>query len=61
MTVVLIIFHLQENLEYVNGTTNAYCKHPFMLNISWFSQKYFLFQKWASNTNNIFNILLYKI
>ena len=59
--IVLITFHFQENFEYVNGIKNDYYKHPFMLNISWFSQKHFLCEKWASNTSNHLNVLVYKI
>jgi hypothetical protein len=45
--IALITFHFQENFEYVNGVTNAYYKHPFMLNISSFSQNHFLCEKWG--------------
>jgi hypothetical protein len=58
--IVLITFHFQENFEYLNGTTNTYNQHPFMLNINWFSQKYFLFRS-DSNTNNLFNVLVHNI
>jgi hypothetical protein len=27
-------FHFQENFEYLNGTTNTYYQHTFMLNIN---------------------------